>query len=67
MIHNHELESNVYYKESSSEEELIKNIALFELKHKVDEDGLSELERNIEKVIEVINDDISKWSGITWK
>ncbi len=67
LVYNHELESNVYYKESSSEEELIKNIALFELKHKVDEDGLSELERNIEKIIEVINDDISKWSGITWK
>ena len=66
-VHNHKLESNVYYKESSSEEELIKNTALFELKHKIDEDGLSELERNMEKIIEVINDDISKLSGIPWK
>lgn len=61
LIHNHEMESNNYCRDSSTSEELIKNLALFELaKHKVGEDELSEIERNIQKIIEVIQSDIAK-------
>ena len=59
LLNSHEIES-LNYSKWSSEENLIKDLALFELKHNVDEDDFSELERNMERVIETIHDDISK-------
>lgn len=58
----HRKEELNFTKWSASEDDILKNLALFELKHQIDEDDLSEIERNIEKVIEVIKNDISKRS-----
>lgn len=41
-------------------EDINKNVALFHLKHRVNENGNSEFENKLEKVIEVIFNDISK-------
>jgi hypothetical protein len=64
LLHNHEMESHNYrnFGKISSEEELIKSVALFELKHQLDQDQMSEFERNLEKVIEVIYSDMDKLS-----
>ncbi|MDD2451246.1 hypothetical protein [Sulfurovum sp.] len=63
VLHNHEMESLNYSHRISNEDELLKRLALFELKHKINEDGLSEMERNLEKVLEVIYTDIEKLSS----
>lgn len=64
LLHNHESESRNYRNilKTRTEENLIKNVALFELKHQVDQNGMSELERNLDNVIEVIRRDINKLS-----
>ena len=41
-------------------EEVIRNVALFELTYQVDEEGFSQLERNMQALEEVIESDISK-------
>lgn len=63
LLHNHEMESSNYrdFARIKTEEDLIKNVALFELKHKV-VDGFSEFERNLENVIRVIYSDLEKLS-----
>lgn len=58
--HHHEIESLNYRKWTCNEEDSLKNLALFELKHQLDNDEMSELERNLEKVISVIRTDIKK-------
>ena len=41
-------------------DEVIQNVALFELHYQVDEEGLSQLERNMQVVEKVVDSDISK-------
>lgn len=60
LIHKHGMEAYGDNKQSYLPEEVIRNLALFELKYQVDEDGLSQLERNLQAVEEVIEYDISK-------
>ena len=47
-------------RESHLPDEVIRNLALFELKYRVDEDGLSQIERNMQAVEEAVESDISK-------
>lgn len=58
----HRKEELNFTKWTSSEDEVMKELAKFELKHQIDENDLSEIERNLEKVIEVIHKDIEKLS-----
>lgn len=58
LIHHHEIELRNYTKQYKKDEEIIKGVALFELYHKVDEDNMSEFERLIEKVIDVVYKDM---------
>ncbi len=60
ILHNHSIESLNYTEWTSNEDDLLKELAKFELKHQLDEDEMSELERNLENVIDVIRVDISK-------
>lgn len=60
LIHKHGMEAYSDNKPSHLPEEVIRNQALFELKYQVDEDGLSQLERNLNAVEEVIEYDVSK-------
>ena len=57
LLHHHEIES-LNYSKWSTDENRIKDLALFELKHQVDENELSEHERNLQVVIDVICKDI---------
>ena len=60
LIHKHGMEAYSDNEPSHLPEEVIKNLALFELKYQVDDDGLSLLERNLQKAEEVIESDVSK-------
>ena len=64
LLDNYEVESLTYYGRNSDKNIAFKALALFELKHKVDEDELSEMERNLERVIDVIQEDILKMGSI---
>ena len=64
ILHNHEIESLNYSDWTSNADDLLKDLALFELKHQKNDEDMSELERNVEKVIEMINKDISKLSSL---
>ncbi len=59
-MHKHGMESYFDYEQSALPEEVIKNLALFELQYEVDEDGLSELERNLERIEKIVTVDMSK-------
>lgn len=58
----HDIEFSNYSqnKNSYDKKEIHKNIALFELRHNIDGNGLSEFERLLESLIETVSDDISK-------
>ena len=58
----HRKEELNFTKWTSNEDDLLKNLALFELNHQRDNDEVSEIERNVQKLIEVIRSDIKKWS-----
>ena len=60
LLHRHGMEAYGDQKQSYLAEEVIKNLALFELNYQVDEDGLSQLERNLQVVEKVIESDVSK-------
>jgi len=60
LLHRHGMEGHGDHKQPYLPEEVIKNLALFELNYQVDEDGLSQLERNLQAVEEVIESDVSK-------
>ena len=60
LIHKHGMEACSDNEPSYLPEEVIKNLALFELKYQVDKDGLSQLERNLQTVEDVIEYDVSK-------
>jgi hypothetical protein len=47
-----------YKNNSLLKEEVYNQIALFELKHQIDENGYSEIERHLNKFIEVLDNDI---------
>ena len=58
LQHKHEMEYHNYSQQHDSEEDILKGIAKFELSHKVDADGNSEIERKMNKFIEVLKDDL---------
>jgi len=58
LHHNHEMEYRNYSRNSDNQEVIIKNVAMFELQHKVDADNQSEFERKIEDFIAVVKDDL---------
>ena len=60
LTHAHGMEAYSDTTQSSLPEEVIRNLALFELKYQVDENGLSQLERNLQEVEDVIESDVSK-------
>jgi len=60
LLHRHGMEAYSEQKQSYLPEEIIRNLALFELDYQVDENGLSQLERNLQAVEEVIESDVSK-------
>lgn len=60
LTHEQGMEAYSDNEQSYLPEEVIKNLALFELKYKVDEDGLSQIERNLQVIEEVIESDVSK-------
>ncbi len=60
LIQKHGIEAYSDNKPSHLPKEVIRNQALFELKYQVDDDGSSLLERNLQKVEEVIESDVSK-------
>ena len=60
ILHNHEIEFLNFTEWTSSEDERLKELAKFELKHQLDADEMSELERNLEKVISMIYSDLKK-------
>lgn len=60
LLHNHELEFYNYSRNIDNTEDINKKVALFHLKHRVNENRNSEFENKLEKVIEVIFNDISK-------
>ena len=60
LLHRHGMEGHGDNRQPYLPEEVIKNLALFELNYQVDEDGLSQLERNLQAVEEVIESDVSK-------
>ena len=60
LTHEQGMEAYSDNKQSYLPEEVIKNLALFELRYKVDEDGLSQIERNLQVIEEVIESDVSK-------
>ncbi len=62
ILHNHVIEYLNYTKWTSNEDELLEELAKFELKHQLDNDEMSEIERNLENVIDVIYRDINKLS-----
>jgi len=65
LLHNHEIESRNYRDIFKLKQgvDITKSVALFELRHRVDQNSMSEFERNLDKVIEVIYADIEKLSG----
>lgn len=60
LTHEHGMEAYSDNKQSYLPEEVIRNLALFELKYQVDGDGLSQLERNLQIVEDIIESDVSK-------
>ncbi len=58
LNHNHEMEYHNYSQRNDSEEVILKGIAKFELSHKIDDDGYSEIEQKMNKFIEVLNNDL---------
>ncbi len=60
LTHAHGMEPYSDNKQSYLPEEVIRNLALFELSYKVDEDGLCQLERNLQAVEDAIESDIVK-------
>ncbi len=60
LMHKHEMEACSDNKSSYLPAEVIRNQALFELKYQVDKDELSQLERNLQAVEEVIEYDVTK-------
>jgi len=62
LLHNHESESLNYYGRNSDKRIAFQALSRFELEHKLDNEGLSEIERNLQKVIDIIQEDILKLS-----
>ena len=60
LHHNHEMEYHNYSQKNESEEDILKDIAEFELSHLVDANDSNELEQNMNKFIEVFNSDLYK-------
>jgi selenocysteine-specific translation elongation factor len=58
LHHNHEREYHNYSQWNEDEEDILKGIANFELSHQIDENGNSEIERKMNKFIEVLNNDL---------
>ena len=64
LEHNHFLEYSNYSQKksfnSNSKEEIYKQVALFELGHKINEENNSQIEQSLDKFIDVISSDIFK-------
>jgi len=60
LEHNYQLEFSNYsnFAKLETKQEIYKQVALFELKHQLDEDGLSEIEHKMEKFIDVVREDM---------
>ncbi len=58
LHHNHEMEYHNYSQWNEAEEDILKGVAKFELAHRIDEDGYSEIEQKMNKFIEVLNNDL---------
>lgn len=57
LLHTHEMEYSNADNDNASEEEMIKQIAHFELNYKVDQGGDSEFERKMERLIRTIEEE----------
>lgn len=58
LSHYHEVEYYNAYKDNLSEENIIKKVAIFEMQHNPNSDGLSEFEQKLEQFIEIVKEDI---------
>ena len=58
LHHNHEMEYRNYSSKPGDEDVILKNLAVFELQHKVNADGQSEFEQKLEAFIRVVKDDL---------
>ena len=60
LHHNHEKEYHNYSQSDDKEEDILKKLAKFELSHKMDKEGCSEMERKMENFIKVLDSDLYK-------
>lgn len=58
LQHNHEMEYYNYSNKCANENEILKYLALFEMTLNIGEDGQSEFEQKLEKLIEVVQNDL---------
>ena len=58
LQHNHEMEYHNYSQWNNSEDDILKDIAKFELTNLIDEYGYSEIEQKMDKFIEVLNNNL---------
>ena len=58
ILHNHAIDYSRIISSGKDFKKTIEELSFLELEHHKNNDGISELEKSIEKVIEVINDDI---------